>query len=131
MIFRNVLCQQQVHLVLKTCIRNPEGLFLGDPEYSQVFLELHSFNTSLSGTTRVSQYQKGKTSLNFTEARGSGISWVICKSAPRSRHITNSVKALTAFVLSISGKLVKLKRKVPVVVFVVVIIVVILLCFCD
>jgi len=39
----------------------------------------------------VSRYQKGKTNLDFTEARavsGSGISWAICKSAPRSRQIT-------------------------------------------
>ena len=51
----------------------------------------HTFNGPLSGTTRVSRYQKGKTNLDFTEARdsgGSGISWAICKSAPRSRQIT-------------------------------------------
>jgi len=50
----------------------------------------------------VSRYQKGKTNLDFTEARdsewqwhqqqeivsGSGISWAICKSARRSRPIT-------------------------------------------
>ena len=39
----------------------------------------------------MSRYQKGKTNLDFTEARdngGSGISWAICKSAPRSRQIT-------------------------------------------
>jgi len=39
----------------------------------------------------VSQYQKGKTNVDFTEARavsGSGISWAICKSAHRSRQIT-------------------------------------------
>ena len=41
-----------------------------------------------SGTTRVSRYQKGKTNLDFTEASDSGISWAICKSAPRSRQIT-------------------------------------------
>jgi len=29
------------------------------------------FNSPLSGTTRVSQYQKGKTNLDFTEARDS------------------------------------------------------------
>jgi len=29
----------------------------------------HPFNGSLSGFTRVSQYQKGKTNLDFTEAR--------------------------------------------------------------
>jgi len=31
----------------------------------------HTFNGSLPGTTRVSRYQKGKTSLDFTEARDS------------------------------------------------------------
>jgi len=38
----------------------------------------------------VSWYQKGKTNLDFTEetVSGSGISWAICKSAPRSRQIT-------------------------------------------
>jgi len=38
----------------------------------------------------VSRYQKGKTNLDFTEARvsGSGISWAICKSAPYSRQKT-------------------------------------------
>ena len=40
------------------------------------------------GITRASRYQKGKTNLDFTEARDSGISWAVCKSAPRSRQIT-------------------------------------------
>jgi len=31
----------------------------------------HPFNGPLSGTTRVGQYQKGKTNLDFTEARDS------------------------------------------------------------
>jgi len=31
----------------------------------------HPFNGPLSGTTRVSWYQKGKTNLDFTEARDS------------------------------------------------------------
>jgi len=33
------------------------------------------FNGSLSATTRVSQYQKGKTNLDFTEARDSEWQW--------------------------------------------------------
>ena len=33
------------------------------------------FNDPLSGTTRVSQYQKGKTDLDFTEARDSAWQW--------------------------------------------------------
>ena len=47
----------------------------------------HTFNGPFSGTIQVSRYQKGKTNLDFTEARDSGISWAICKSAPRSRQI--------------------------------------------
>ena len=31
----------------------------------------HPFNGPLSGTTQVSRYQKGKTNLDFTEARDS------------------------------------------------------------
>jgi len=51
----------------------------------------HQFNGPFSGTTQVSRYQKGKTNLDFTEQEtvsGSGISWAIYKSAPRSRQIT-------------------------------------------
>ena len=51
----------------------------------------HPFNGPLSGTTQVSWYQKGKTNLDFTEARDSEWQWhqlAICKSAPRSRLIT-------------------------------------------
>ena len=57
----------------------------------------HTFNGPFSGTTRVSRYQKGKTNLDFTEARdsewqtGSGISLAICKSASQSRQITMPV----------------------------------------
>ena len=35
----------------------------------------HPFNGPFSGTTRVSRYQKGKTNLDFTEARDSGWQW--------------------------------------------------------
>ena len=45
--------------------------------------------------SRVSRYEKGKTSLNLNEVREDGvsacsdISWTICKlSAPRSRQVT-------------------------------------------
>jgi len=74
----------------------------------------HPFNGLFSRTT---WYQKGKTNLDFSEARDSEWQWHqlgICKSAPRSRQITtpaphhflqagcpscrptNSVKALKA-----------------------------------
>jgi len=51
----------------------------------------HPFNGPFTKTTWVSQYQKGKTNLDFTEARDSEWQWHqlgICKSAPRSRQIT-------------------------------------------
>jgi len=35
----------------------------------------HTFNGPFSGTTRVSRYQKGKTNLDFTEARDSEWKW--------------------------------------------------------
>ena len=51
----------------------------------------HPFNSPLSGTTQVNQYQKGKTNLDLLEQEtvsGSGISWAIYKSAPHPRQIT-------------------------------------------
>ena len=79
----------------------------------------HPFNGPLSGTTRVSQYQKGKTNLDFTEARDSEWQWhrldhmQVCTSLQTDNHAntsllsflqagcpscrpTNSVKALKA-----------------------------------
>ena len=78
----------------------------------------HTFNGPLSGTTRVSQYQKSKTNLDFTEARDSEWQWhqlghmQVCTSlqttTPAPHHSvflqsgcpscrpTNSVKALRA-----------------------------------
>ena len=77
----------------------------------------HTFNGPFSGTTQVSRYQKGKTSLDFSEARDSEWQWhqlghmqvcTCCRQtttpAPHhscflqagcpSCHPTNSVKAL-------------------------------------
>ena len=57
-----------------------------------VMLHTQPFSGPLSGTTRMSRYQKGKTNLDFTEARDSERQWHqqghICKSAPRSGQIT-------------------------------------------
>jgi len=49
----------------------------------------HPFNGLFPETTQVSQYQKGKTNLDFTEARDGEWQWHqlgICKSAPRSNR---------------------------------------------
>jgi len=62
--------------------------------YTHTHTHTHTqpFNSPLSGTTQVSLYQKGKTNLDFTEARDSEWQWHqlghICKSAARSRQIT-------------------------------------------
>ena len=79
----------------------------------------HPFNGRLSRTTRVSRYQKGKTNLDFTEARDSEWQWhqlgrmQVCTSLQTDDHPstpplsflqagcpscrpTNSVKALKA-----------------------------------
>ena len=61
----------------------------------------HPFNGPLSGTTRVSRYQKGKTNLDFTEARDSEWQWhqlghmQICTSLQTDNH--NSTPPLKVF----------------------------------
>ena len=79
----------------------------------------HTFSGPFSGTTRVSQYQRGKTNLDFTDARDSEWQWhqlghmQVCTSLLTDNHTstpplsflqagcpscrpTNSVKALKA-----------------------------------
>ena len=54
----------------------------------------HTFNGPYSGTTRVSRYQKGKTNLDFTEARNSEWQWhqlghmQVCTSLQTDNHAT-------------------------------------------
>jgi len=43
--------------------------------YTHTHTRTHPFNGPLSGTTRVSRYQKGKPNLHFTEARDSEWQW--------------------------------------------------------
>jgi len=90
--------------------------------FPDTFLTLahtHPFNGPFSGTTRVSQYQKGKTNLHFTEARDGEWQWhqlgrmQVCTLLQTDNHAstpplsflqagypscrpTNSVKALKA-----------------------------------
>ena len=53
---------------------------------------IHPFNGPLSGTTWVSRYQKGKTNLDFTEARDSEWQWrqlghmQVCTSLQADNH---------------------------------------------
>jgi len=96
-------------------------LFVGVPVIMNH--RVHPFNGPLSGTTWVSQYQKGKTNLDFTEARDS--EWQshqlarmqVCTSLQIDNHAStpllnflqagcpscrpaNSVKALKASIVS-------------------------------
>ena len=61
----------------------------------------HPFNGPLSGTTWVSRYQIGIKpiwiSLEQETVSGSGISWAICKFAPRSSQITTPVPHRSVF----------------------------------
>ena len=84
----------------------------------------HTFNDPLFRTTRVSHYQKGKTNLDFTEARDSEWQWrqlgrmQVCTSLQTDNHAstpplsflqagcpschpTNSVKALKVRVVQV------------------------------
>jgi len=55
----------------------------------------HTFNGPFSRTTRVSRYQKGKTNLDFTEARDSEWQWhqlghmQTCTSLQTDNHASN------------------------------------------
>ena len=92
--------------------------------YDRIHTHTHPFNGLLSGTTQVSWYQKGKTDLDFTEARDSEWQWhqlghmQICTSLQTDNHAsthcflqagcpschpTNNVKALKElYILSCS-----------------------------
>jgi len=68
--------------------------------YNSSNTHTHTFNGPLSGTTQVSQYQKGKPIwilLKQERVSGSGISWAVCKSAPCSRQITTSAPHHSVF----------------------------------
>ena len=86
----------------------------------------HPFNSPFSKTTQVSQYQKGKTNLDFTEARDSEWQWhqlghmQVCSSLQTDNHAstpplsflqagcpscrpTNSIKALKGVIAYVLG----------------------------
>ena len=84
---------------LKTCLVYSQRFSLGGSgselsnyRKTHTVTHTHSFNGPLSGTTRVSRYQKGKTNLDFTEARDSEWQWhhlghmQICTSLHTNNH---------------------------------------------
>jgi len=60
--------------------------------YEYTHTQTHTFNGPFSGTTQVSRYEKGKTNLDFTEARDSEWQWhelghmQVCKSLQPDNH---------------------------------------------
>ena len=93
------------------------GTVIDTHTHTHTHIHTHLSNGPLPGTTRVSRYQKGKTNLDFTEARDSGWQWhqlghmQVCTSLQTANHAstlalsflqagcpscrpTNSVKAL-------------------------------------
>jgi len=62
------------------------------PSKYNIHTHTYPFNGPLSGTTRVSQYQKGKTNLDFTEARDGEWQWhqlghmQVCNSLQTDNH---------------------------------------------
>ena len=67
--FLQHLWQRSAHLFARISPKNIRP----DCPYIQTYI--HPFNSPMSGTTRVSPYQKGKTNLDFSEARGSEWQW--------------------------------------------------------
>ena len=62
------------------------------PDRTHTHTHTHTFNGPFSETTRVSRYQKGKTNLDFTEARDSQWQWhQLGQSQSCSRQITMPV----------------------------------------
>jgi len=101
------------------CLYVVDWIWLSTTSVPLVITHTHPFNCPLSGTTQVSRYQKGRTNLDFTEARDSEWQWnplghmQVCTSLQTDNHAsshssvflqagcpscrpTNSVKALKA-----------------------------------
>jgi len=106
-----------LHQLATDCLNEEQQDVLSSRPH--IHTHTHPFNDPLSATTRVGQYQKGKTNLDFTEARDSEWQWhqldhmQVCTSLQADNHAstpplsflqarcpscrpTNSVKALKA-----------------------------------
>jgi len=117
-----MLTDFQNSFTVRLSIKYVTRLYLNTlPHPKRVATHTHPFDGPLSGTTQVSRYQKGKTDLDFTEARDSEWQWhhlghmQICTWLQTNNHAstpplsflqagcpscrpTNSVKALKASV---------------------------------
>ena len=81
-----------VHAVRKDCV--PECYL--HLTLHLMYTHTHPFNGPYSGTTRVGRYEKGKTNLDFTEARDSEWQWhqlghmQVCTSIQTDNHASTS-----------------------------------------
>ena len=79
---------------LSACGAVTACIFVTAPAHTHT--HTHTFNGPLSRTTRVNRYQKGKTYLDFTEARDSEWQWhqlghmQVCTSIQRDSHASTS-----------------------------------------
>jgi len=64
-----------VDIAVQCYLLQPTKTTCHNSERIIIHLQQHTFNGPFSGTTQVSRYQKGKTNLDFTEARDSGWQW--------------------------------------------------------
>ena len=88
-------------LAVPHLISNFHGCFLLSQYHyiNLIFTHTHTHGP-LSGTTRVSRYQKGKTNLDFTEARNSEWQWhqlghmLVCTSLQTDNHASTALLSL-------------------------------------
>jgi len=70
---------------------------------NHTYAHTHLFNGPFSGTTQVSQYKKGKTNLDFTEARDSEWQWhqmgrmQVCTSLQTDNHASPTTQFVTGW----------------------------------
>ena len=73
------------------------------PTHTLPHIHTHPFNGPFSGTMQVSRYQKGKTNLDFTEARDSEWQWhqlghmQVCTSLQTDSHATSQHPTTQSF----------------------------------
>ena len=84
-----LLTARHRHVVIRST------LIAESPDWQKItaaYTHTHPFNGRFSWTTRISQYQKGKTNLDFTEARDSEWQWhqlghmQVCTSLQTDNH---------------------------------------------
>ena len=94
----NVICRQFLSFIAGSSATFPCSYLLKQCSVAIAsHTHTHPFNGPLSGTTRVSRHQKGKTNLDFTRARDSEWQWYqlghmqVCTSLQTDNHASTSL----------------------------------------